>query len=250
MFNPLIDEIYKSQKVNSSDDKPRDAFPVSLSYSDGVALHQVITETKSLRTLEVGMAYGISSLFILQGLEDNGGGEHIAVDPYQKGWWEEIGKLNVARAGFSSSFRCIEHPSFTVLPQLLSEGKQFDFIFVDGNHRFEFILVDFFFADRLLRVGGRVMFHDTWLPSIRKIMSFIHRNRSGFYKFDQRYCGIPRTGRAYLRAFLSTLRKVPMDIHASHVYASRFFPNYCVLEKCEERDPEKLDADWDFYQSF
>ena len=250
MFNPLIDEIYSTQKVIGADDKPRDAFPVSLLYADGKALHQVITETKSLRTLEVGMAYGISTLFILQGLEDNGSGEHIAVDPYQKGWWEEIGKLNVARAGFSSSFRCCEAPSFMVLPQLLSEGKEFDFIFIDGNHRFEFTLVDYFFADRLLRVGGRIMFHDTWLPSIRKVLSFIHRNRSGYYAFDRRYCWGKRTGFAFLRAFLSTLRTAPLDIDAARLYASWWFANYCVLEKVAERDSETLDADWDFYCSF
>ncbi len=250
MANTLIEEIYASRKVLDADGAPRDAFPASLPYPDGKALHTAITETKSLRTLEIGMAYGVSTLFMLQGLDENGGGAHTAIDPYQQRWWEGIGRLNVARGGYKSTFQCIEAPSFEALPRLVSEGQKYDFIFLDGNHRFEFTLVDFFYADKLLNVGGWVMLHDVWLPSIRKIVSYISRNERGYYVVDPTFNGPPCRGLSFWRLYLQTLRSAPFDLLPAYFYAMRRYQRYCVLQKKQEHNPEELDADWNYYRPF
>lgn len=250
MINEFIENIYATKEVFGPDNRPRDAFPASLPYEDGKALYTLITKAQSRQTLEIGMAYGISTLFMLQGHQDNGGGEHVAIDPYQSTWWEGIGLLNVERAGFDGMFQCIEAPSFVALPQLLAQDKKFDFIFIDGNHRFEFTLVDFFYADKLLKPGGHVMFHDTWLPSIRKVLSFIYRNRREYYIISNRFNGTPRTGIAFWHMFFKTLKIAPLDIYAARYYAMRRYKRYCVLEKVKERDPEEMDSDWNFYRPF
>ena len=36
--------------------------------------------------------------------------------------------------------------SHNVLPQLAQEGRKFEFIFIDGDHKFDGILVDFYYA--------------------------------------------------------------------------------------------------------
>jgi hypothetical protein len=56
-----------------------------------------------------------------------------------------------------------------------------DFAFIDGWHTFDHTLVDFFFTDQILRVGGIVILDDTDWPAIRKLASFIEANRS--YQF-------------------------------------------------------------------
>jgi len=250
MINTVLEEIYRTEKVLDPEGTPKDAFPVSLSRSDGEALYDVVTHTNGSRTLEVGLAYGISALHILQALQDNGGGAHTAVDPYQQKWWNGIGVLNVKRAGLQDIFRCFVEPSYMVLPRLLGDKERYDFIFIDGNHRFEFSLLDFFYTDRLLQTGGRIMLHDTWMPSIRKLFSFIDTNRRGCYRLDTRFCGGNRTGSDRWRAFAQALKASPLDIHAARLYAAHYFHNYIVLEKIQEHDPEKIDAEWNFYAAF
>jgi hypothetical protein len=41
-------------------------------------------------------------------------------------------------------------PSDEVLPRLCAQHERFDFAFIDGNHRFDYVLVDFFYIDKLL----------------------------------------------------------------------------------------------------
>jgi hypothetical protein len=56
-----------------------------------------------------------------------------------------------------------------------------DFAFVDGWHTFDHVLVDFFYIDRLLRVGGIVVFDDASMPAIHRICRYIATNRQ--YRF-------------------------------------------------------------------
>ncbi len=249
-MNPILAQIYKTGQVLDTKGNPRDAFPASLCHEDGTALHRVVSETKAKTSLEIGMALGVSTLFICQAHHDKGGGRHTAVDPHQEDWWDSIGRLNVTRAGFDDMFRCVEAPSYEALPQLLEAGERFDFVFIDGNHRFEYTLVDFFYVDKLLNTGGCVMLHDPWLPSIRKVLSFILRNRDETYELANEFMGQPRPAWARTRAFLKTWVQEPLDINSARVYAARSFPNHCVLRKTAQQDSESFDQAWDFYRSF
>ena len=56
---------------------------------------------------------------------------------------------------------------------LVAEGAKFDFVFIDGYHSFDYTLLDFFYADLMLDVGGVVAVHDTVMPSVYKSMRFI-----------------------------------------------------------------------------
>ncbi|HDP33900.1 MAG TPA: class I SAM-dependent methyltransferase [Candidatus Hydrogenedentes bacterium] len=250
MIETILEEIYKGKYVIGSDDKPKNAFPASLPYEDGKALYETVVATKSARTLEIGMAYGASTLFILQALQVNGGGRHVAIDPYQQTWWEGIGLKNIARAGHGEAVRLIEAPSHIALPHLLESKERFDFIFIDGNHRFEYTLVDFFYADKLIPVGGSIMLHDVWLPSIKKVLSYICRNQRDAYKVEPAFHGATRRGLSFWRAYYRCLRSAPFDILPAWYFALYPLNRYCVLKKTNEVDLETLDADWNYYRPF
>ena len=64
-----------------------------------------------------------------------------------------------------------------VLPRLLSEGRSFDFAFVDGNHRFDGVFLDLVYLGRLVRPGGVVFLDDFGLPAIARAVSFFLTNR-------------------------------------------------------------------------
>ena len=112
--------------------------------------------------LEIGMAFGMSSLVLAQALADAGaGGRLICIDPYQTESWGGIGRLNVERTGLPVALEVREEASYLALPRLLADGVQADLVFIDGNHTRDYVRVDAFYAHRLVRRGGVVAFDDT-----------------------------------------------------------------------------------------
>lgn len=63
-----------------------------------------------------------------------------------------------------------------VLPALLAGGREFDFAFVDANHRFDWLLVDLFLLGRLLRPGTVIFLDDYQLPGVARAINFFVTN--------------------------------------------------------------------------
>ena len=79
--------------------------------------------------------------------------------------------------------------------------EQYDLIFIDGMHTFDYTLVDFFYADMLLPVGGllilvcRVKVFRIWgwydfllilqddlqMPAVSKVKEYVSKNRAYSY---------------------------------------------------------------------
>ncbi len=177
-MNKIIEQIYSSGVVEDAEHNQYPHDTSSVFYSSGSILYHLIREFKPTKTLEVGFAYGLSTLFICQALADNGQGAHIAIDPYQDRKFRSIGLLNIERASLSNYLQFYPRPSFQVLAELNAQKATFDFAFIDGSHLFDFIMVDFFFIDRMLTDNGFIVFDDLWLPSVRKVISFVLHNRA------------------------------------------------------------------------
>ena len=176
-MNSVIEEIVRSGAV--TDGHGNRFEPVSaVTLESGALLYDFVRAHKPIRTLETGMAFGMSTLFICQALEDNAAGCHSAIDPFQESEFKSIGVLNVERAQLAHRFQLHQAPSDAVLPRLCAEGQRLDFAFIDGWHLFDFTLVDFYYIDKLLPVGGHVAFDDLWMPAVRKVISFVLRNKS------------------------------------------------------------------------
>ena len=122
------------------------------------------------------MAHGTSTLSICQAHRDNGAGSHIAIDPFQETIFNSAGLANIEQAGLKDILRFYEATADEVLPRLCAEGERIDFAFIDGNHRFDYTLVDFFYIDKLLRLGGHVAFDDLWIVSVRNVVSYVLKN--------------------------------------------------------------------------
>lgn len=177
-MNAIIEQIYSSGVVEDADHNQYPHDTSSVFYTSGAILYHLIRDFNLSKTLEVGFAYGLSTLFICQGLADNGQGSHIAIDPYQERKFRSIGLLNIERASLSQFLQFYPQPSYQALAELNAQKASFDFAFVDGSHLFDFIMVDFFFIDRMLTRNGFIVFDDLWLPSVRKVVSFALHNRA------------------------------------------------------------------------
>ncbi|MFI0432686.1 MAG: class I SAM-dependent methyltransferase [Candidatus Nanopelagicales bacterium] len=165
-----------------------------ISVEEGMAIFSLCSTGDVADTLEVGLAYGFSTVYLLAALADNGGGSHTAVDPYQDVDWNGIGLttaeglVGAHSGGGPVTFELVPERSETALVDLARQGRSFGLTFIDGYHRFDDVLVDFTLAARLCPIGGVIVLHDMWLPSISAVASFLRANR---VDFDEVHTGCP-----------------------------------------------------------
>lgn len=158
---------------------------------EGLELMALLEHAGADAVLEIGLAYGFSSQFLLAGLQQCGGGRLVAIDPFQHTDWHGIGRrlaaATVAAAGDGGlAFHCIEERSNWALPQLERQDERFGLVFVDGYHRFDDVLLDVTAAARLCGPGGVIVLHDLWLPSVRAVVAFLEANRADLQRLPCR----------------------------------------------------------------
>lgn len=119
--------------------------------------------------LEVGSFEGRSTCWMLENFLSPKG-SIWCVDTFKGG--EEHSELNLSRLRDTfednihqskkenQTVHIREGMSHTHLAQLLSDGYEFDFIYVDGNHMADEVLTDACLCFRLLKVGGIMLFDD------------------------------------------------------------------------------------------
>ncbi len=160
--------------------------------SEGELLRDLVAQCGAKRTLEIGMGTGLSGLYICWGLirahmknpaaANAAGGtpiKHTAIDPFQAGdFWQSRGLALRDHAGATPLFDWIGQPDDLALPKLLEQGTQLDFALIDGDHRFEAAMIDFYYIDKMLRVGGICAIDDTDWPSVWRVAQFamLHRD--------------------------------------------------------------------------
>lgn len=100
----VLNEILQSRQVSDG----QEAFPLH-SYMDerkGALLTRVFERIRPITSLEVGFAYGISTLFIGGALSKiNRPVRYIVIDLFQSTDWNGIGLKNVERAGYG---KCVD----------------------------------------------------------------------------------------------------------------------------------------------
>lgn len=170
--------------VARADGRSRELFPVSIGIEEGTALRAWVRKEGALRTLETGLGYAISTLFICEGLLENGpDGRHVAADPYQfrglpihRTTYVGVGLQILEEAGVRDLVEFYAEESQIVLPRLLAEGRRFDLAFLDGNHRFEAVFLDLVYSGRIIKEGGIVFVDDTQIPGVRRAVDFCLAN--------------------------------------------------------------------------
>ena len=104
------------------------------------------------------------------------GQPHIIMDPFQQKNYHN-GALHVLRE--AGADQLVEHhsePSEIFLPKLVEQGRQFDFAFIDGDHRFDGAFVDLVFVHKLLKPGGVMAVDDTELDAVHLACRFAETN--------------------------------------------------------------------------
>lgn len=193
-----------------------------ISVMQGSELNRLARAVNARRTVEVGLAYGFSAIWLLDAVMQHPDGLHMALDPFEKQTWHGIGLQQTARFCASQAvFTWVPEASIDVLTRMSQSGERIDFAFIDGNHRYDNVLIDFFLIDQILRVGGIVALDDRWMPSVRTVCSFVETNRA--------YRIVPHKARNMI-AFEKVADDerdwdhfVPFRVHRSHRVVRRSF---------------------------
>jgi predicted O-methyltransferase YrrM len=148
----------------------------SVSFLQGSALAAIHNSIKPSVSIEVGLAYGYSALFILDSMFEHNYGKHIAIDPGEATYWHGIGLKAIHDLEFNDRFEWQEAMSIDALSKMHRDGVNAQFIYIDGNHTFDAALIDFCCSDRILDTGGVIILDDMWMPSIKTVVSFIKNN--------------------------------------------------------------------------
>jgi len=146
-----------------------------------IPISRFVREKGFTRTLEVGLAVGGSACGIIVG----SGARHVAMDPHQKKIFGYFGLENLADNGFGQNIEFYEVSSCVILPKLWRDSRRFEFIYIDGDHKFDSVLTDFYLADLLLEIGGYVLLDDTWMPSVVRAVETILSQRKGEYVLEK-----------------------------------------------------------------
>ena len=170
--------------VARADGRPRELFPMAIGPAEGAALRDWVRKQRAQRTLETGLGFAISTLFICEALLESGpGATHIAMDPFQlralpvhTTTFAGVGLQTLEEAGVRDLVEFYAEESQIVLPRLLAERRELDLAFIDGNHRFEGVFLDLVYSGRLLKEGGIVFVDDTQFPGVRRAVDFCITN--------------------------------------------------------------------------
>jgi predicted O-methyltransferase YrrM len=175
----VIDSAIRGSVTATSDGATHDIFPIAIHPREGEALSDWVARERAASSIEIGFGYGVSALFIFRGLLSSGSSSpfrHLTIDPNQIQGFASIGLQLVEEAGLRDHLDFHNDRSEFVLPRLLTEGRQFDFAFVDGNHRFDAVFVDLMFLGRLVRGGSVIFLDDYQLPAVKKAVAFCTRD--------------------------------------------------------------------------
>ena len=224
----LIERLYGDGIVRGEDGTEHSISPASITPDRGAFIRDICISEGATRTLEIGMAWGLSTLFILEALLHNGAGPgaHLVIDPYESIEYHGAGRRNVKEAGLEEFVEIKEEASELLLPKLIRQRRRFDFAFIDGSHLFDNVFVDLVFVHRLLRPGGMVVFDDSFADAVHLTCQFAEMNY-GYSPVANHHSGgdgcdgFPKAG---WRATMRALRKPLAETGRGTFHFVPFFP--------------------------
>lgn len=152
----------------------------AIKFSEGEYLHNLIKQNNFKRTLETGFGLGLSAASIITASKS----KHVGIDPFQA-HYDSYGLKNIEKFGLTPYLEFYAEPSHSALPKLLAEKRTFDFIFIDGDHKYDGQFIDFYYASLMIEKNGFVILHDTWMRSTDYLVNYIKSNRDDFQYVPQ-----------------------------------------------------------------
>ena len=240
-MNTLLEKIFESNKfINSKNQIIQIHSETKKNQCE--YLQNIIRTNNFKKSIEIGFAYGMSTLAITEEVVSNGG-NHVVIDKFQNSDWNGNGLDLINQAGYTEKIEFYENFCYEVLPSLLKDGREFDFAYIDSTKLFDFLLVDFFFIDKILDINGIIVFDDLGWLSVKKLLRFISQfpNYEVYSQFPQNYKLSKK------RKLLKLLKLMPLSnkFLSSEILKSDFELGInCNCIALKKIDNDKRNWDW------
>ena len=243
-----IERLYAEQAVLDEAGVSHPILPIGVTPERGAFIAGLCRAERPAATLEVGMAWGLSTLHILSALAEvrgsAAGAPHVVMDPFQASRFRNAARCLVREVGAEAMVEFYPEPSEIVLPRMVAAGRQFDLAFIDGDHHFDPGFVDFFFVHRLLKPGGLVIFDDVLFDGIYLTSRWAETNL-GYQPVAQ----YPPTGRRpprsesgrLRRAEIGAWRKPLQEVSRDRHHFVPFFEGFVNLKDIPKPDRRRLE---------
>ena len=133
----------------------------------------------------------------------------------------------------------------------MEKGEQLDFAFIDGidgSYLFDDAFIDFFYIDKILKVGGFISFDDIWMPALKQLVNFVLKNKP--YELFAIAITVPLKGR--LKDPLSPSQQFAKILH--HLLKGRLKdpldPIHAAVQVCTLKKMLDDNRPWNFHRSF
>jgi len=229
VVNPVLERLYRENSVIHRDGKRRPLCPPGIPPVKGEYLFQLVRDRRPELTLEIGFAYGLSTLFIAEALHQNGPGRHVVIDPNEHRRFDGLGLRHLEEAGLAGCVTFLEEPAELCLPRLVEQGLRVDLAFNDSDHLFDHVITEFVLLGFLLPKGALLVFDDASLPGVQRACDFIAANRPDFAEVRE-----------------SSRRLFDRDRVPAPPLTPRGTPSMRVFRRVLENDPR----DWKDYTPF
>lgn len=145
------------------------------SKEQGLFLQEIIDFVKPSQSLEIGLAYGISTLFILEKHHElnNAPKSHIVIEPFP---WGGVAEHNIKKENLFDLVDIRYQKSHDVLPKLYYENHRIQFAYIDTTKLFDIVMQDCYFVDKILDINGVIVLDDCgggW-PGIQRVARFLN----------------------------------------------------------------------------
>lgn len=171
MLKSLVD-IFKSGKIVINESGEQIALHSHTPREQGEFLQRLYEKVKPKKSLEVGLAYGISTLFILEKAREMGASDksHIVIEPFS---WGTAAIYNIRQEQLENYVEIRNELSDVVIPTMYLNNERIQFAYVDTTKLFDVVMQDFYFIDKILDVGGVVIIDDSSTGGISLVVRFI-----------------------------------------------------------------------------
>lgn len=132
-----------------------------LSLDDCRLLYESAVAISAERILEIGAACGTSSIILGLACRQTGG-HVLSIEPRPRTEWYD----NIKAYGLTDIVTLL--PGFSPWVEL-RERAVLDFLFIDGEHKTRWCLMDYHYWSHFVRPGGRIAFHDIYGPPSAKV---------------------------------------------------------------------------------
>jgi hypothetical protein len=155
-------------------------------------LYSLIKENHFTKVLQIGARNGIESLYIDEALRNSVSDVSDVSKPkfdiiMDEEYWNHnfekyaFRKLKTKNKTWFKDEACIK------LPQLLEGGMKYDMIVFKGDFLFDDALIEIFYSDKLLEVGGILYIRVDKFESLDKLVKYIDTNYKHFQMFPKNF---------------------------------------------------------------